>query len=129
MSSTSKISRVALDSDWTTNDSAEIDPMTSRVTPGPRSNTANTAANLVHRGAVLPDFNHEDMRTNQEPTAKNPPTPVKIAPGIIIASLSSPVETVPTIRSGKPGINKNRLNKATNPILPRPGFSAVSSSG
>ena len=33
MSSTSKISRVALDSDCTTNDSAEIDPMTSRITP------------------------------------------------------------------------------------------------
>ncbi len=129
MSSTSKISRVALDSDWATNDPAEIDPMTSRVTPGPRSNTANTAANLVHRGEVLPDFNHEEMRVNQAPTAKNPPTPVKIAPGIIIARLSSPTDTDPTMRSGKPGSIKNIPSKAANLILPRPGFSAVSSSG
>ncbi len=133
MSSTSKISRVALFSDWTTNELTEIDPMTSRVTPGIKSNTANTAANFIHRGAGLPDsaldLVREDMKTNQEPTAKNAPTPVRIAPGIIIPRLSSPVEPVPMIRSGKPGSIKNIPNKAANPILPRPGFSAVSSSG
>ena len=35
------------------------------------------------------------------------PILVKIAPGIIIPSLSSPVDVDPMMRSGKPGIIKN----------------------
>ena len=58
-----------------------------------------------------------------------PPTHIKIAPGIIIASLSSAVDVDPIMRSGKPGSIKNIQNKAANPILPCPAFSAVSSSG
>ena len=59
-----------------------------------------------------------------------PPTHIKIAPGIIIASLSLlAVDVDPIMRSGKPGSIKNIQNKAANPILPCPAFSAVSSSG